>query len=136
MTDIWPPSKRSLVMGRIRSRRNRSTEMELVLLFRKSGITGWRRHLPLPGRPDFCLPCRKVAVFVDGYFWHGSRRCSLRPASNKEFWRKKLEANRARDRRVSRELVARGYFVIRVKEHELRNPGAVIAKTKRAIQPN
>lgn len=136
MADIWPPSKRSLVMGRIRNRGNLSTEMVLVHLFRKSGITGWRRHLPLPGRPDFCFPCRKVAVFVDGCFWHGCRRCSLRPATNKEFWEKKLAANRARDRKVSRELAAKGYVVIRIKEHELRNPDSALARIERAIQPN
>ena len=64
--DIWTLSKRSEVMSRISGRGNKATEQRLAALLKQAGITGWRRHLRLPGKPDFSFPKHKVAVFVDG----------------------------------------------------------------------
>ena len=66
MPDVFTQSKRSEVMSRIRGKGNRSTELKLLKLFREHGISGWRRHQPLPGRPDFVFPKELLAVFVDG----------------------------------------------------------------------
>jgi len=71
MADVFSKTKRSAVMAAIRSRGNKDTEMKLAAITRTHGITGWRRHLPLPGRPDFAFRKERVAVFVDGCFWHG-----------------------------------------------------------------
>jgi DNA mismatch endonuclease (patch repair protein) len=79
MTDIWSKRKRSEVMSRIRGKGNKQTEQVLRRLMRQAGITGWRRHMPLLGKPDFAFPKQKVAVFVDGCFWHGCRKCYTRP---------------------------------------------------------
>ena len=133
MADIWLPEKRSQVMSRIRGKGNKSTELVLVKLFREYRITGWRRHLPLPGRPDFCFVRQKVAVFVDGCFWHGCPKCYTRPKTNKQFWDEKRAANRARDRRVGKELKARGFQVIRIYEHELRTPAKVLRRVSYAL---
>lgn len=108
-------------MSAIRSRGNRGTELRLAELFRAHGITGWRRQLPLPGRPDFAFPKRKVAVFTDGCFWHGCPTCYQRPQSNKKFWDAKVVRNRARDREVARELRRRGWRVVRIWEHALKD---------------
>lgn len=70
MTDIFTKAKRSEVMSRIRGRGNKETEIALLLLLRKHRITGWRRHPALFGRPDFAFAGHKLAVFVDGCFWH------------------------------------------------------------------
>lgn len=108
MTDIWSKAKRSEVMAAVRGKGNSSTEMRVMALFREYGVTGWRRHQPLLGCPDFVFRKEKVVVFVDGCFWHGYPRCYKAPATRKEFWAKKLEENRRRDRRVSRQLRADG----------------------------
>ena len=70
-------------------------------------------------RPDFVFPKRKVAVFVDGCFWHGCPKCYVRPKQNRKFWDAKREGNMARDRRQSRALRAAGWTVLRLWEHEL-----------------
>ena len=70
-------------------------------------------------RPDFVFPKRRVAVFVDGCFWHGCPRHATQPAHRRAFWRRKLEGNRARDRLVTRVLRRGGWRVLRIWEHEL-----------------
>lgn len=70
-------------------------------------------------RPDFVFPKLKLAVFVDGCFWHGCPFHSTKPRKNAAFWRKKLTANKTRDRLVTRSLRATGWRVLRVWEHEL-----------------
>lgn len=134
MADIFTQSKRSKVMSLIRGTGNKGTEHALLILLRNARLTGWRRHLPLPGRPDFAFLKHKVAIFVDGCFWHGCPKCYTRPKTNRAFWDKKREDNMARDRRVSRELRTRGWKVIRIWEHALKkSPQACIARVRRAL---
>lgn len=120
MTDIWDNDKRSSVMGLIRSKGNRSTELRLIAIFRELGIKGWRRNQKLPGKPDFAFRKERVCVFVDGCFWHGCPKCYRRPASNQDYWDTKVLRNAARDREVDTELGARGWSVLRIWEHQLR----------------
>src|SRR5689334_609223 len=122
MPDVFTKQKRSEVMAAIRSRRNRSTELAFASALRRAGIKGWRRHLPLPGSPDFSFPKIKVAIFLDGCFWHGCPIHGRRPKTNQVFWETKLERNLRRDRRVKRQLRAKRWVVIRLWEHELENP--------------
>lgn len=116
---------RSELMSRIRSSRNKGTELKLITIFRAQGISGWRRGSVLPGKPDFVFPSLKLALFVDGCFWHGCPKHGLQTrkrrsaVSRSSFWVAKITSNRARDRRVSRDLRQRGWRVIRIWEHEL-----------------
>ena len=110
---------RTALMSRIRSKKNSSTELHLVCLLRRAKVKGWRRHAPLPGRPDFVWHRERVAVFLDGCFWHGHSCRNLTSLTNSERWTKKIEGNKKRDRRVTRELKARGWTVIRVWECKL-----------------
>lgn len=119
MADIFTRAKRSEVMSRIRGRGNKGTELVMVKLLREHGITGWRRHYAIVGRPDFAFPKHKVAVFVDGCFWHACPKHGTLPKGNKSYWSKKLIANTQRDRRVGRELRKCGWRVVRVWEHDL-----------------
>jgi DNA mismatch endonuclease (patch repair protein) len=119
MADIFSKQERSAVMSKIRGRGNRDTELRLATLMRRAGLKGWRRHLPLPGRPDFAFPREKVAIFVDGCFWHGCPKHCKRPASNAKFWRAKLAANVRRDSRANAALRRQGWRVMRVWEHDL-----------------
>ena len=128
MADIFTKAKRSEVMSRVRSRGNRSTELRLIAIFRSHGISGWRRNRPVFGRPDFVFPVERVAVFVDGCFWHGCPRHYTAPAGHAAFWRKKLVANRTRDRLVTRTLTRAGWKVLRIWEHALTGDGRRVAE--------
>jgi len=133
MADVFSKAKRSEVMSRIRGRGNRGTELLFARLMRAAGMAGWRRHLPLAGRPDFAFRRQRVVVFIDGCFWHQCPRCSNMPATNRPFWQAKLSANVARDRRVTRELRGSGWRVVRIWEHELRAPAAALGRVRRAL---
>ena len=115
---------RSKIMAAVRSRGNTTTELPLGKLLRAAGLHGYRKHWPVYGRPDFAWPCRKLAVFVDGCFWHGCK-CKYLPRTNTAFWRKKIENNRRRDRRVSRILTRQGWSVVRVKECAVKKPSTL-----------
>jgi DNA mismatch endonuclease (patch repair protein) len=134
MVDIWTKAKRSEVMSRIRGRGNEKTEVRLARLMRAEEIRGWRRHLPIPGRPDFSFRRQKVAVFVDGCFWHGCPRCFRLPKQNRAFWRAKIEGNRKRDRSVNGRLRRLGWKVIRLKECRLKNIKIVTSKIVKALE--
>src|SRR5579862_7088809 len=133
MTDVFSRRKRSEVMSRIRSRNNRDTELLFASLLRRNRIWGWRRHLPLTGRPDFAFTKSRVAIFIDGCFWHCCRKCGNMPATNADFWRKKLRGNRLRDRKVNRLLTADGWRVLRIWEHELKEARTVLAKLRTTV---
>lgn len=133
MPDVFSKAKRSAVMARIRGRGNKDTELALAKLFRSEGVKGWRRHLPLLGKPDFAFRGDRTVVFVDGGFWHGCPACYQRPASNREFWDEKLARNRRRDRVVGRSLRALGWNVVRIWEHELRKPGRLLVRLRRLV---
>lgn len=109
-------------MSRIRSTRNRSTEIPVASALRAGKITGWRRHAArIVGRPDFYFPKERVALFIDGCFWHGCPRCGNVPKSNRPYWAEKLGRTRRRDRENTRALTTAGYKVLRVWEHDVRS---------------
>jgi len=123
---------RSKIMAAVRSKGNRSTEVALGKLLWSAGLRGYRKHWRVPGRPDFAWPGLKIAVFVDGCFWHGCS-CKYLPSSNRTFWRRKIEANVARDKRVRATLNRLGWSVIRVKECRVFRP-ATLARISRAVE--
>jgi len=138
MADVFTKAKRSAVMALIRSRGNRATELRLIALMREHGITGWRRNAPVFGKPDFVIRTAKLAVFVDGCFWHGCPRHATKPANNREFWMAKLARNAQRDRAVTRALRASGWTVLRVWECDLTRlrAGRSVARITRALERN
>ena len=81
--------KRSEQLSRIRGTGNKATELLLILIFRTHGITGWRRGSKLSGKQDFVFTRLRVAVFVDGCFWHGCPMHTTHPTTNAGFWRRK-----------------------------------------------
>jgi len=127
---------RSQLMARVRSSGNKTTEQRMVRLLRKAGLKGWRRHMPLPGKPDFAWPALKVALFVDGCFWHG-HDCgkNINPRTNAKAWEEKIGNNKRRDRRASRELRGKGWCVLRIWECDLRSaPTMCIERIWRALR--
>ena len=120
--DVFTKVKRSQVMSGIRSRGNRSTECAFAAMLRRSRISGWKLHCSgVAGKPDFYFKELKLAVFVDGCFWHGCPRCFRAPRQNASFWATKIAGNRSRDRKVTRALRHEGIKVIRLWEHDLEN---------------
>ena len=120
MPDVFTKAKRSDVMSRIRAHGNKDTELALIRVLRAHRITGWRRRQAVFGKPDFIFPKLKVAVFVDGCFWHGCPTHETKPRNNAAFWRNKFARNKARDRLVTRTLRKNGWRVLRIWEHELK----------------
>ena len=136
MPDVFTKTKRSEVMSRIRSHGNRDTELVLAKIFRAHGFTGWRRRQPVFGKPDFIFRAAKVAVFVDGCFWHGCPQHCRMPKGNRSFWRQKIGRNRERDRLVSRTLRQRGWRVLRIWEHALarKNEARLIQRLQQVLR--
>lgn len=130
MADVHSKGVRSKNMAAIKSAGNASTEEKLRMLFRANGIRGWRRqYRKLEERPDFVFVNRHLAIFVDGCFWHGCKRCGAKPKTNKEFWMNKIAVNSARDRRVNAVLRAAGWRTVRIWEHQLkRSPQRVVGR--------
>jgi DNA mismatch endonuclease, patch repair protein len=136
MVDVFSPAKRSAVMARIRSKGNIETEMAMIRFFRVYSFTGWRRNQAVFGRPDFVFRKAKLAVFVDGCFWHSCPIHSRMPTSNRIYWKHKLARNRERDQQVNHELRKRGWKVIRVWHHELgpKNQSKLSRRLNRALE--
>lgn len=132
MADVFNKEKRSDIMKRVKSQKNKSTELKLISLFEKYHIVGWRRHYPVKGHPDFVFLKDKIAVFVDGCFWHGHDCRNTRPADNQEYWQKKRERNVAHDREVTALFESRGWKVLRIWECELtrKNESVLLEKIK------
>src|SRR3972149_10249132 len=122
MADVLTRAQRSRNMASIRSGGNASTERAFVRLLRAERITGWRRHASLPGKPDFVFRKERLAIFVDGCFWHGCSRCYRLPSQHRAYWREKVRLNRKRDRRAGRALRGRGWRTLRIWEHSLESP--------------
>lgn len=127
-------------MSAVKSR-NTGPEIELRKALYAYGIRGWRcNYKRAPGRPDIAWPARKVAVFVDGAFWHGhpSRH---KPGRSGKYWDKKIAQNVERDRRVNRELLEAGWATLRIWDFEIRKnlPAAVVGVVElldKAASPN
>jgi len=118
MADVLTPEQRSFCMSRIKGR---DTKPELAI--RKAlWSLGYRYRVDtkLPGKPDMVFPGKRLAVFIDGCFWHRCPRHYQAPATNPEFWENKINRNVERDRVVDRELASLGWKVKRVWEHEVR----------------
>ena len=136
-----PQPRDEHVRKRMEQQGRRDTMPELALR-RELHARGLRYRVdrsPLPGirwRADLVFGPAKLAVFVDGCFWHGCPQHCVAPKNNNEWWRAKLDANRIRDRRVERELEIAGWQWVRVWEHE--DPSAAaeqIAQVVRARSP-
>lgn len=129
-------ARRSAIMSQIRGTGNKRTEIDVIRLLRASRIKGWRRHLTISlrkahgvasdgtlfkprVRPDFTFPKSKLALFIDGCFWHGCPKCYRNPKSRKKFWSGKVLRNKERDSFQTRSLKQCRWQVIRMWECRL-----------------
>jgi DNA mismatch endonuclease, patch repair protein len=143
--DIFDFKKRSQIMSHIHGRGNVRTELVLIALFYEMKITGWRRgqylYFQIANKkcritPDFVFRDKKIAVFVDGEFWHGQPTRANIPKSNRAFWIKKIEGNKARDRRQNRVLRQNGWTVVRIWQFELKTKAFLRKLAKAGLSPS
>ncbi|MDL1862226.1 very short patch repair endonuclease [Betaproteobacteria bacterium PRO7] len=104
-------------MSRIRGRET-GPEIALRRELWRMGLR-YRTHAKLPGRPDVAFLGDRLAVFIDGCFWHSCPLHGVSPKENRDFWERKLQGNRARDRRNERDLTTLGWSFVRFWEHEI-----------------
>jgi len=115
--DVLTPEQRSYCMSRVRDK-NTTPELRLRKALWACGLR-YRLRSKLPGKPDIIFPKARLAVFVDGCFWH---RCPIHghiPHTNRAYWVPKIRGNVLRARRVVREIEAMGWCVLRFWEHEV-----------------
>lgn len=137
MADVFSAEKRSQIMKQVTSHGNKSTELRLIQLFKQIGVTGWQRNYNVKGHPDFVFMEQRVAVFVDGCFWHGHDCRNTVPKNNSEYWDKKRARNMQHDKEITASFESRGWTVLRIWECELKknNLLTTVAKIKRILMP-
>ena len=102
----------------------------MIKLFEDNGITGWRRHYKVKGHPDFVFLKERVAIFVDGCFWHGHECRNIHPKDNEEYWNKKRQRNIQHDLEITEHFQKRGWTVVRIWECELKKKNETVALEK------
>lgn len=127
---MFTKDDRSKIMRQVKSSGNKSTELKLIQYFKENHITGWRRHYKVKGHPDFIFPQQKIAIFVDGCFWHGHDCRNTRPSDNAEYWEKKRQRNINRDKEITALFEARGWQVIRIWECEFKKKNRFLLDEK------
>jgi DNA mismatch endonuclease (patch repair protein) len=130
--DVLTVKQRSFCMSKIRSKHT-GPEMVVRQLLRAIGLR-YRLSSRLPGKPDIKIVGKPTVIFIDGCFWHGCKKHSKVPKTNKLYWTKKLNGNKFRDVQATRTLKANGYNVVRIWEHETKNLEKLIIKLRHKIQ--
>jgi len=128
--------KRSQIMRSIKSKGNRSTEFTFKMALVRANISGWKLHpKDVIGCPDVFFSIHKIAVFLDGCFWHGCPICGHVPITNHDYWLAKIKRNKQRDIKKRNILKRQGIKVIRFWEHEIKkHPQKCIDKIDKIIQ--
>ncbi|WP_444934536.1 very short patch repair endonuclease [Microbulbifer sp. JTAC008] len=131
MADVLSTKQRRRCMSRIRG-----TDTGPELLLRKAiWIKGYRYRVKstLPGKPDMCFIGQRLAIFVDGCFWHKCPKHFVTPKTRTEFWVDKINKNCERDKRVTKELQESGWRVLRIWEHEIKEDLPACVKRVEAL---
>lgn len=125
MPDNLSPDDRLRTMRAVKSKGTKP-EKRLRAILAGSGLSGWKMNYEnAPGKPDIAFPARKIAVFIDGCFWHGCPYCNRPlPETNRAYWEQKIARNIARDQKYDEELQRQGWHVLRIWEHQLKEKSA------------
>ncbi len=118
--DTHTPMQRKYNMSRIKSS-NTLIELKFRKYIWKNGLRGYRLKSKILGKPDIYFPKQKLAIFIDGCFWHKCPIDFIRPISKNDYWDKKIANNISRDRKITKKLKREGVKVIRFWEHEIEN---------------
>lgn len=122
-------------MAAIRSKNNKSTELPLKMALVRLGVKGWHLNdATIKGKPDIYFSVRKLAVFIDGCFWHGCKMCGHIPKTRESFWSAKIARNIQRDRSINAFLKKSDIKVLRFWEHEVRDQKSLRSTTIKIIR--
>ena len=127
MADRFPREVRSRIMASIKGK-DTGPEIAVRRILWRHGLRYRTHDRTILGRPDVSNKGKKIAIFVDGCFWHGCPKCYREPETNKDFWRSKVEGNRKRREVVRDGLERQGFRVVEIWEHETGSPDAVMKK--------
>lgn len=130
--DTFTKEERSRIMASVKSGNAKSTEQTFIKFVKKHKIIGWRRNYSISGKPDFVFIKARIAIFLDGCFWHGCRKHFRLPSSNVNYWRNKIENNVKRDKKINKELSIKKWLVVRIWEHDTKKESTYY-KLKRKI---
>jgi DNA mismatch endonuclease, patch repair protein len=132
--DRFTPNERSKIMSRVKGR---DTEPERLVrrILHRMGYRFRLHRKDLPGSPDIVLPKHRKVVFVHGCFWHGHKGCprSARPATNVDFWNRKIDGNIRRDRKALRNLRALGWKYLVVWQCETKRIEGLMTRLERFL---
>ncbi len=136
MADVHDKATRSYNMSQIRS-----TNTKIEILFRQllweNKLRGYRIKTKLPGKPDIYFIRAKLAIFIDGCFWHGCPKCYVQPKSNVKFWKNKINGNISRAKNINEILRKEGVKVIRFWDHDLKkSPQKCLNKVFKSLKIN
>ena len=132
MADIFDKKTRSKVMSRIMSK-NTKPELKLRNILRKDGLS-FSTYSKFLGTPDMVFKKKKLAVFVDGEFWHGHNWLKKGKKPKSAFWKRKLLRNIVRDKKVNAELHKIGWNYVRVLDSQIvKKPGYVLGRIRRSL---
>ena len=137
MGDNLTPEDRRKTMQAVKGKGTR-LEKRLFSMLAGMGLRGWKKNVDaIMGKPDVAFISQRVAVFIDGCFWHGCPHCQRKlPKTNRKYWERKITRNIALAKSNNRRLRADGWTVIRIWEHEISktaDTGKIKAKILRAI---
>jgi len=118
MADVFSKAKRSEIMSRIRDR-DTGIEKTIFSYLRKKKIYFQKHYSKVTGKPDIALPAKKIAVFINGDFWHGYRFRKWGNRIPKKYWKKKIETNMVRDKKNYSLLKKAGWRLLKVWGHEI-----------------
>lgn len=120
MADVHTKNQRSYNMSRIRSL-DTKPEIKLRKILWREGLRYTKNNHDVSGKPDIVFRKQKIAVFIDGCFWHKCPEHYNKPKNNEEFWEIKINSNTQRDRKINEQLTNQGWKVFRIWEHDIRN---------------
>lgn len=133
MADVLTKKQRSYNMSQIKGK-NTKPEVSLRKLLFANGVRSYRIHYKLIGKPDVVFSKKKIAIFIDGCFWHKCPQCFIEPETRKKFWDEKINGNIKRDREVNKALKSSGWKVLRFWEHSVRkSPDKIVSKIMKEI---
>jgi DNA mismatch endonuclease (patch repair protein) len=117
--DVFTKKKRSEIMSKIRSK-NTEVEKDIFKKLRRRKVYFQKHYKKIVGNPDIALPKKKIAIFIDGDFWHGYQFSKFKRRLPKKYWLPKIQANIKRDRLNRNKLKKEGWKVLRIWEHEIK----------------
>jgi len=135
MSDNLSPDDRRKTMQAVKGKGTR-LEKRLWAMLAGMGLKGWKKNAEtITGKPDVVFTDQRVAVFIDGCFWHGCPHCQRKlPVTNREYWERKIKRNVELARIYNEQLQQDGWTVVRIWEHEMADTAIIRARIRHALE--